>query len=144
MRNRLLISCTPSVLDRIAEHARRDAPRECCGLLIGGASRIDEALALENRAVDPLRRYEIDPRDYLAAVKRCRGTAHEVIGAYHSHVHSSAEPSATDLAEAVNGFLYLIAGPLAGNVPLQIRAYRLMGGNFQTLRLVPDAEDPDP
>jgi proteasome lid subunit RPN8/RPN11 len=136
------ITHSPGLLAEIEAHARRDAPRECCGLLIGDAERIDEALAVENRAADPVRRYEIDPRDYLAAIKRCRGTPRSVIGAYHSHVSSPAEPSPSDLADAFSGFLYLIAGPVAGNLPLQIQAYRLMNGNFRSVGLVPHPKDP--
>jgi proteasome lid subunit RPN8/RPN11 len=135
------VICDSGVLDAIEAHARREAPRECCGLLIGDAERIDEAVATGNRAADPIKRYEIDPRDYLAAIRRCRGTRQSVIGAYHSHSASPPEPSETDLADAFTGFLYLIAGPVAGNLPLQIRAYRLMNGNFQPVALVPHPKD---
>lgn len=131
------------MLDSIAAHARRDAPRECCGLLIGGSGRIDEAVAVHNRAADPARRYEIDPRDFLAAVRRCRGTPRTVIGAYHSHPGSSPDPSESDRAEAFGDFLYVIAGRVAGGLPLPIRAYRLERGNFRPIRLVPDAEEPE-
>lgn len=136
------IICESAILEAIRQHARREAPRECCGLLIGDAERLDEAVAVENRAADPVGRYEIDPRDYLAAIKRCRGTSRSVIGAYHSHVSSPPEPSPSDLADAFSGFLYLIAGPVAGNLPLQIRAYRLMNGNFRSVGLVPHPKDP--
>jgi proteasome lid subunit RPN8/RPN11 len=128
-------------LEAIEAHARRVVPQECCGLLIGDAERIDEAVAVENHAHDPLRRYEIDPKDIIAAIKRCRGTPRRVIGAYHSHVLRSPEPSESDRAEAAGDFLYLIAGPVAEDLPLQIHAYRLMNGNFRAVRLVPDAKD---
>ena len=35
---------------------------------------IDEVVAAENQAVDRRRHYEIGPREYLEAMKRCRGT----------------------------------------------------------------------
>lgn len=133
--------CGADVLDAIEQHARRAAPYECCGLLIGRASRIDEAVPVENRAADRVRHYEIDPRDYFAAIKRCRGTARAVVGAYHSHPRSAAEPSETDLAAAFADFLFVIAGPVAGDLPLLIRAYRMEQGNFRSIRLVPDAEE---
>jgi proteasome lid subunit RPN8/RPN11 len=137
-----IVICDSAVLDAIAGHARREAPNECCGLLIGRDDRIDEAHAVTNRADDPSRRYEIDPRDFLVHIKRCRGTSRAVIGAYHSHPRSAAEPSASDRAEAFGEFLYVIAGPVAADVPLHIRAYRLEGGNFRPVRLVPDAREP--
>jgi len=129
------------VLGAIERHARREMPYECCGLLIGGVNRIDEAVPVENRAADRARLYEIDPRDYFAAIKRCRGTARAVVGAYHSHPHSAPEPSETDLAAAFDEFIFVIAGFVAGDLPLPIRAYRLENGNFRSIRLVPDGED---
>jgi desampylase len=125
------------VLDAIAAHARAEAPRECCGLLIGAAERIDEAARAENIADEPERRYVIDPAAYFAALRRCRGTPASVIGAYHSHPRSAPEPSATDLAQAFGDFLYVIAGPIAGPGALDIRAYRLKDGNFRAVTLVP-------
>ena len=141
--DRGVIRCAPGVLDAIANHARREAPRECCGLLIGRDDRIEEATPVINRATDPLRRYEIDPNDFLASVKRCRGTQSSVIGAYHSHPRTIAEPSESDRSEAFGPFLYIIAGPVAAELPPPIRAYRWESGNFLPVRLVPDAQEPE-
>ena len=139
-----MIACAPGVLDLIAEQARHEAPNECCGLLIGSGGRIDRAVPLRNRAADPLCRYEIDPRDFLAALKQCRGTGDAVVGAYHSHPRSSVEPSESDRAEAFGDFLYLIAGPVANDVPLRIEAFRLENGNFRRVGLVPEPKEPEP
>jgi desampylase len=136
------IRVRPAVLAAIEEHARRVAPEECCGLLIARDGRIDEAVPTENRAAEPVRRYEIDPRDYLSAIKRCRGTEAIVIGAYHSHPRSEPTPSATDREAAFGDFLYLIAGPVGAPDRFEIRAYRLRSGNFRSLGLVPDPEEP--
>jgi proteasome lid subunit RPN8/RPN11 len=138
-----VISCAPGVLEAIANHARHDAPRECCGLLIGHEDRIEEAEPVVNRAADPLRRYEIDPNDFLAAVKRCRGTTRSVVGVYHSHPRTDAEPSESDCAEAFGPFLYIIAGPVAAEAPAPVRAYRWENGNFRSICLVPDAQEPE-
>lgn len=142
--DQLRIRVTPGVLHAISAHASAEAPRECCGLLIGADGRIDEAVPARNRAGDSLRRYEIDPRDHIAAIKRCRGTSSSVLGVYHSHPRSAAEPSPTDLAEAFGDFLYVIVGPVAGIRAGEIRAYRMIDGNFRPVRLVPDPEEPKP
>lgn len=132
------IRIRPEVLAAIEQHARAAAPAECCGLLIARDGRIDELVEAENQAADPIRHYEISPRDYLDAIKRCRGTDAIVIGAYHSHPRSAPDPSPTDLASAFSDFLYVIAGPVGGPLALVIRAYRLKSGNFHPLNLVPD------
>jgi desampylase len=139
-----VIPCASGVLDSIAEHARREAPNECCGLLIGRGGRIDRVIPLRNQATDPLRRYEIDPRDFIAALKQCRGTGNAVVGAYHSHPRGPVEPSESDRAEAFGDFLYLIAGPVADDVPLRVEAFRLENGNFRRLGLVPEPKEPEP
>jgi proteasome lid subunit RPN8/RPN11 len=136
------IRVRPDVLAAVEQHARRAAPAECCGLLVARSGRIDEAVAVDNRASDPHRRYEIDPRDYLTLIRRCRGTGALVVGAYHSHPRSAPEPSATDRDEAFSGFLYVIAGTTADAGEWAIRAYQLVDGNFQPVALVPAPEEP--
>jgi proteasome lid subunit RPN8/RPN11 len=136
------IRIRPAVLAAIEDHARAAAPAECCGLLIAGEGCIDEVLAVYNQAADPARHYEVSPRDYLDALKRCRGTDRIVIGAYHSHPGSLPEPSPTDRAAAFSDFLYLIAGPVTGPADLAVRAYRLKDGNFHPVRLVLDPREP--
>ena len=53
----------------IVSHARQAAPEECCGLLLGNAGEIVDAFAARNIADDPARRYLIDPRDHLNALR---------------------------------------------------------------------------
>jgi desampylase len=130
------------VLAAIEQHARSAAPAECCGLLIARDGCIAESIPVENHAPDPVRRYEISPRDYLDAIKRCRGTDAIVIGAYHSHPQSPPDPSSTDRSAAFGDFLYLIAGRGDRPEDIVIRAYRLRHGNFQSVRLVPHPEEP--
>jgi proteasome lid subunit RPN8/RPN11 len=137
-----VIRCAPDVIDVIVSHARREAPRECCGLLIGTEARIERAEPAGNRAADPTRRYEIEPLDLLAAMKRCRGTDSVVRGAYHSHPRSAPAPSPTDLAEALPDFIYLIAGPVEDGAIASVEGFRLEDGNFRRLDIVLDAREP--
>ncbi len=111
-------------------HARAERPRECCGLLIGTGDLIIEAVATTNGAADPVRHFEIPPIEHIRQIRRCRtltgesGKPHDVIGAYHSHPRSAAEPSPTDIEQAFQDFVYVIAGPAdADNVVTN--AYRL-------------------
>lgn len=120
------------VLTAIEAHARRDAPHECCGLLLGTPTDIVEAVPAGNIAAEPSRRYEIAPEDYFAALKRCRndGGALAVVGGYHSHPRSAAVPSPTDLEQAFLEFVYVITGPVDESAPLEFRAYQLRDGVF--------------
>ena len=126
------------VASAIVAHARRAAPQECCGLLLGVNNEIVDALAAHNIAVDPTRRYLVDPRDHLAAVREARRRGLDVIGAYHSHPRSAAEPSATDTAEGFSEFLFVIVG-LASDPP-ELTGWKWVAGNFEAVPLVRFAE----
>ena len=129
------------VFDAIAAHARRESPRECCGLLIGTDLEVIEAVATANVAAEPLRRYQVSPVDHFTQMKRGREVASQgaaavnVIGVYHSHPRSAPVPSPTDLEEAFEEFLYIIAGQLDDSWSLEFRAYRLQRGKFEDVQL---------
>jgi proteasome lid subunit RPN8/RPN11 len=119
---------SPSVVDAIVAHARAEAPNECCGLLTGRGNRVASAIPTRNALASPTR-FLVDPRDHFAALRRARSRAEAVIGAYHSHVASAAEPSKTDLEEATDSSLVHVIVSLAGAEPA-VRAFRLVGGRF--------------
>jgi proteasome lid subunit RPN8/RPN11 len=122
-----------TVLSAVSAHALREAPNECCGLLLGTDNLIDEAAPTRNVLSHPSR-YQIDPRHHIAINRRLRGTPRAVIGAYHSHPRTEAEPSPRDLAEAhYPEFVWLIVS-LAGEGP-DYRAYRIVGGKAQPVVL---------
>ena len=117
-----------SVRDAMVAHARRDAPRECCGLLIGRGRRIDLALPMANAARRPRTRFQVDPREHIAVrrVLRQVAPALEVIGLYHSHPDGPAVPSDRDVAEAhYPDWLFVIVGRGGRSV----RAYRIRGNS---------------
>jgi proteasome lid subunit RPN8/RPN11 len=121
--------------DDIVSHARETAPAECCGLVVGyrgsggAGGAIVEAVRTRNIAGDP-NRFEIHPADHIHARRAARLRGLEVLGFYHSHPHSPATPSATDLAEAsYPEHLYLIVSPIAE--PADVRLYHLEAGGFK-------------
>ena len=108
------VGIAAAVLAAVFAHARDEAPRECCGLLVGTGASIDEAVRTSN--LEPgTTRYRIDPADHFRLIKQLRGTGRDIVGAYHSHPHSPARPSPTDIEEASGeGFLYVIASLVPG------------------------------
>jgi proteasome lid subunit RPN8/RPN11 len=131
------------VLAAIASHARAEAPRECCGLLLGTAKAAGDGPAV--RRAEPTRnlapgqtRYDIDPADHFRILRNARRTGLTVLGAYHSHPTSPPVPSPTDLMEALPNFLYVIATlvPTTGSLEDAMRAYVLAEAAFREIRLV--------
>ena len=89
----------PAFDDLLAEAARA-APEECCGILLGREGAIDETRPTRNLALDPRRRFEIDPQALVDAHRAARAGGPQVVGYFHSHPDGPAEPSATDRAQA--------------------------------------------
>jgi proteasome lid subunit RPN8/RPN11 len=111
------------VLDDVIAHAREEAPRECCGLLLGASDRIQFVHRARNADTSPRTRFLIDPRDHLAAIRRAREIGLDVVGFYHSHPSTAARPSPSDTAEATYaGYAYAIVS-LASDQP-DVRFFR--------------------
>src|SRR5256885_15204242 len=83
----------------IVEHAREQAPRECCGLIGGKADGSAQTIyRMRNLAPDPLVTYEAAPEDLFAAQRVMRERGEQLLGIYHSHPRAkNPEPSRTDI-----------------------------------------------
>ena len=91
---------TSDVIATLLAEAAEAGEHECCGLLLGGGERIDEARPAANVAGDTRRRFEIDPAVLLAAHKAARAGGPDLIGYYHSHPGGRPVPSAIDREHA--------------------------------------------
>ena len=129
------IAVTLDVMAALITHAREESPRECCGMLLGRGEEIAEARRARNVASSPATRFVIDPKDHIDARRDGRARGLEILGFYHSHPHSAAVPSATDVAEAAYpGSVYAIIGLSAD--PPEVRVFEFADGNFHERPLV--------
>lgn len=94
-----MIEITQEHYDEIIAHAREEYPNECCGLLFGKGTRAERLLRMENVEHSPLN-YRVDSRQLLEAFEAMERLGLDLVGIYHSHTHSPAEPSRTDVALA--------------------------------------------
>jgi len=117
-----MILLTQQILSEIAEHAERDYPHECGGMLIGlfegDRKTVTEAFPLENSRKKEARhnRVLILPKDVLRAEKYAREKKLDVVGYYHSHPDDRAVPSQYDLDHALPVWSYVIASVIEGKV----------------------------
>ena len=119
-----------AVRNAVIAHAREAAPAECCGVLVGSSGRIVSAVRAGNLSDNP-NRFLLDPKDHIRARRDARAAGLDVIGFYHSHPHSPAEPSETDRAEAwlYPNHLHLIVG--RADDAADVRLYRFTGETFE-------------
>ena len=95
------LQITSAQLEQMVDHARREAPLECCGLIGGDGDRAGKIYPARNELASPVR-YRIAPEDMYRAWREIEVDRDgEIIAFYHSHPASEAYPSATDLREAV-------------------------------------------
>ena len=98
-------------------------------MLVGSAGAVTAAVRARNLSAQRAR-FLIDPQDHIRARRDARDAGLDVIGFYHSHPHSAAEPSATDLAEAsYPNHLYVIVG--LADEAADVRVYRFTGETFE-------------
>jgi proteasome lid subunit RPN8/RPN11 len=121
--------------DAVVAHAREAAPDECCGLLLGRGGAMLEAVRARNIAADPASQFLIDPVDHFAAIRTARARSLDIVGFYHSHPRSPAEPSARDLAE-FNYPDHLYAIVSLRTEPAEIRLFRFASRSFQPVSFV--------
>jgi len=120
------------LLRAMVEHCRREAPRECCGLLAGVAPRVAAIYPLRNAAASTETRYDADPKDLIAAVQDLRAKGTEMLAIYHSHPKWRAEPSKADLELNYYGPLPRIIVSLLDPEP-DVRAWRFDPDSFEEL-----------
>ena len=88
----------------IVDQARAEYPNEACGLIVGDRAAADGGRALRyeptrNKAASPYR-YEIDPADLLRLAIDTDDADEVFWGIVHSHTHTPAVPSPTDIGLA--------------------------------------------
>jgi len=107
------------IYDELLEHAREDAPNECCGLVGGADGEARTVYRAKNAEASPLR-YNLDPQDQFRIMSEMEERGEELSAIYHSHTASPAYPSQTDInLAAYPDALYLIVSLAAGEEPLR-------------------------
>lgn len=84
----------------IMAQAQQSPLHEICGLIGGQTGHAGYAYPINNIANDRTRRYQMDPREQINAMRQMRDRDEELIAIYHSHPYGPAIPSAIDIAEA--------------------------------------------
>jgi [CysO sulfur-carrier protein]-S-L-cysteine hydrolase len=124
-----------ALLERVVDHARREYPNECCGMI---AVREGQAVAVHeatNVAASPLR-FEVEGREIIRAQDAFESDGAELGAIYHSHTRSEPYPSQTDVNFAAGwpGVEWLIVG-LRGNGQPTVRSYRIDDGVIEEVEV---------
>ncbi len=135
-----MLRLTRPVYAQLIAHCLDGVPLEACGLLggtnTGDASGPATGQATGNATVcypatndaASARVYTVNPRDHLKADRDAEERGLELIGVFHSHTHTEAYPSPTDVAQAPDPAWHYVLVSLRAEPVL--RSYRIVDGNI--------------
>jgi proteasome lid subunit RPN8/RPN11 len=134
-----------SLREEVISQAREGEPDEVCGILGGRGLSVERVFPVRNAADEvgadrevfrdqqtgvatggrrPVH-YYMDPRDQLRVYNELDSLGLEVVAYYHSHTHSEARPSPTDVRLASDlGTVYVLIG-LEDSARPSVRAWRI-------------------
>ena len=123
------------LVNEILSQAQHSPENEICGLIGGRDGQAEHCYPVDNAALDQARRYQMDPKEQIDAMRNMRDNGEELIAIYHSHPHAPALPSETDLTEAeYPDAAYLIVSLNTVGV-LEMTAFRIRERQAQSLAL---------
>jgi len=71
--------------------------------------------------------YTVDPKEHLRADRDAEASGYSIIGVFHSHTHTEAYPSPTDVAQAPDPTWHYILVSLRDIQPV-VRSYGIVDG----------------
>ncbi len=117
----------------IVAHCYDGLPDEACGLLAGPVGSDAEPTGAVStvypctNADASARTYTVDSRELLHAMRDAQSRDEDLVGVWHSHTHSDAYPSDTDVRQALEPFWVYVLVSLKHAEPV-LRAYRIRDG----------------
>ena len=130
-----MLKLTPEVWSEMVAHCIRSAPLEACGLLAGVAGEGEQAAHVRlcvpaDNVAGSARVYTVAPRDLLRADRTAERSGGELLGVYHSHTHTEARPSPTDVDAAPDPGWHYVLVSLRDAEPT-VRSYRIISGKIE-------------
>lgn len=118
------------LLDAVIGHCLAGFPDEACGLIGGdpGTGQVTRWYPSENLAASA-KLYTIDPKAHLRADRDAEDAGFEIIGVVHSHTHTDAYPSPTDVAQAPDPAWHYVLVSLRDTEPV-VRSYAIVDGRI--------------
>jgi len=115
------------VYTQIVGHCLSGLPDEACGLLGGDPTTGAVARCYPTRNLAASAKlYTVDPKQHLQADRDAEANGMVIMGVFHSHTHTDAYPSPTDVAQAPDPGWHYVLVSLRDTHPM-LRSYRDVG-----------------
>jgi len=125
-----MIELNEQQLTEMREHAQRDYPFECCGLMLGrfadGRKVMAQTYPISNAREEEAKRnrFLIRPEELMRGEKYARENGFDVVGFYHSHPDDRAVPSQYDLEHAWPTYSYIVVSVEKGQA-VDLRSWEM-------------------
>ena len=125
-----MLRLTQTAYQQMIGHAYDCLPEEACGLMAGdyGGERAPVFVPCRN-AAESSKVYTVDTKDHLRAERTAEDLGLDIVGVMHSHTHTDAYPSPTDVAQAPDPAWHYVIVSLRQEAPV-LRSYRIVDGNI--------------
>ena len=117
------VRISQALLEEMVEHCRAGRPNEACGILGVKDGEVVKVFRMSNASASPMR-YSLEPKEQFAVYKTLDESGWELGGVFHSHTHTQAYPSPTDVRMASEDVPYLIVS--LAKEPPDVRAFRFV------------------
>jgi proteasome lid subunit RPN8/RPN11 len=123
-----VLRLSKSIYFDLVGHCLAGLPDEACGLLVGtyGGDEATHLFVARNVAASAVI-YEIDPKEMLSIDRQAQALGADIMGVFHSHTHTDAYPSPTDVAQALDPGWHYILVSLRDTHPV-VRSYSIVDG----------------
>lgn len=117
-----ILKLSRSLLEDLLARARRQAPEETCGFLLGArdstGAKVQSVAEVPNQVrSNPEENFRISPQDLFRVGQEAEQEQLELLGVWHSHPSSGATPSAADHQGTWPQWSNLILGNLTQATP---------------------------
>lgn len=122
-----MLKIPSQIYEEMLAHLRQDYPDEGCGLLGGKDGVVQRHWPTTNvEPEDKYIRYLIDPKEQMQAEEEIDEAGLELTAIYHSHTHTPAYPSPTDVRTAYYPDSFYVLVSLTDPQNPIIKAYKIL------------------
>jgi len=118
----------------MAEHGLREFPNEACGLLAGRDGSPVRFFAMKNLDASPVS-YRLDPKEQLHVFDEMDDEGLDLLGIFHTHTHSDAYPSETDMKLAFYPDASYLVMSLSDREHPVLRGFKIVEGEITEVGL---------
>jgi len=116
--------------DDMVEHGLAAFPNEACGVLAGKEGRPVKFFPMTNQDASPVS-YRLDPKEQLRVFDEIEDEGWELAAIFHTHTHSEAYPSETDLRQAFYPEAVYLVMSLSDRSNPVLRGFRIDDGSIE-------------